>query len=212
MQLIKYVHACFVIEKGGSSLVVDPGGWSTDFVVPQNVAAIVVTHEHPDHLNVDKLTAITTANPTATIYAHADVIKQLDENLPMQVVTTGETIQTGPFMLSFTGGEHAIIHESFPRFANLGVIVDDELYYPGDSLVQPGQPVRILAVPESAPWLKLSDAMDFISAVKPQVAFPVHDAMLSDIGLNLHDRLLSGAAESAGSTYTRLALGQVSEL
>jgi L-ascorbate metabolism protein UlaG (beta-lactamase superfamily) len=211
MNITKYQHACLVVEKGGQRLIVDPGVWSADFVVPENVVAIVITHEHPDHLDPEKLKAIAETSPEAVVYAHETVLAKVD-GLHTQAVSAGETVQAGEFPLRFTGGEHAVIYPSYPTFANLGVIIDDALYYPGDSYTLPGVAVHSLALPVSAPWMKISEAMDFLSEVKPMRVFPTHDAILSATGHELVDRMLSGTAESVNAKYERLPFGKEIEL
>ena len=207
MNITKYMHSCLVVEKGGQRIVVDPGVWSEDFVVPENVVAIIVTHEHADHLDPEKLKAIVSASPDAVIYAHEAVLSKI-EGLKTQAVSAGETVRVGEFTLRFTGGEHATIHTSYPAIANLGVVVDDALYYPGDSFALAGAVVHTLALPVSAPWMKISEAMDFLAEVKPMRVFPTHDAILSDTGHVLVDRMLSATAESVGARYERLPFGQ----
>lgn len=211
MKITKYAHACLVIEKGEQRLVIDPGVWTEDFVVPENVVGIVVTHEHADHFDLEKLRAIVDASPGAVIYAHEAVTSQID-GLKTQAVTPGEHVPVGEFSLRFTGGEHAVIHESYPPTANVGVIVEDALCYPGDSFALPGTAVHTLALPVSAPWMKISEAMDFLAEVKPTRVFPTHDAILSPTGQQLVDRMLSAAAESNNAQYERLPLGQQVEL
>jgi len=211
MNITKYQHACLVLEKGGQRVVVDPGVWTEDFVVPEKVVAIVVTHEHPDHFDMEKLKAIVAASPDAVIYAHEAVTSQI-EGLKTQSVAAGELAKAGDFVLRFTGGEHAIIHTTYPIAANLGVIIDDALYYPGDSFVLPEAVVHTLALPVSAPWMKVSEAMDFLIAVKPVRAFPTHDAILSSIGHGLADRMLGQVAEQNDIKYERLPFGTTIEL
>lgn len=205
------MHSCLVVEKGGQRVVVDPGAWTTDFIVPEAVVAVVVTHEHPDHLDIEKLKSILAVSPGAIIYAHEAVVAKI-EGLTTQAVTAGETVPVGEFTLRFTGGEHAIIHASYPKFANLGVIIDDALYYPGDSFVLPGAVVHTLALPVSAPWLKISEAMDFLTAVKPMRIFPTHDAILSETGQQLVDRMITTVAETINAKYERLPFGTSVEL
>jgi hypothetical protein len=91
-----------------------------------------------------------------------------------------------------------------PVVTNLGVMINDLLYYPGDSFTLPGRAIDTLAIPAGAPWLKVGDAMDFLELVKPRFAFPTHDAVLSDIGKGLADRLLNSVAEREGIEYKRL--------
>lgn len=211
MKLTKYSHACFVVEKADASVVVDPGVWSQDFVVPGNVVAVVVTHEHSDHCDTKQLSDIVAKNPDVVIYAHDDVITHLP-GLPTQSVEVGETVGIGDFTLEFVGGVHAAIHESIPRIANLGVIINELVYYPGDSFADPGKVVPTLAVPASAPWMKLAEAMDFIIELKPARVFPTHDAILSETGQNLVDNMLSNVTTKEGGTYERIAVGTSIEL
>lgn len=206
MDIQKFKHACLVLTKDNQSLVIDPGSWSDDFVCPETVVGVVITHEHADHFNLEKLKEIITKNPNAHVYAHVDIIAQLDTIADIGItVASGNTVTVGNFSPHFTGGTHATIHPNYPVPANLGVVVDDgELYYPGDSFVVPNCPVKTLAVPASAPWLKASEAMDFIMTVKPKTCFPTHNILLSTQGQSLVDTWLKKAADSVGSSYTVL--------
>jgi L-ascorbate metabolism protein UlaG (beta-lactamase superfamily) len=56
MKLTKYEHACFTVEKDDQVLVVDPGSFSSDFIAPAGVVAIVVTHEHGDNFDPEQIT------------------------------------------------------------------------------------------------------------------------------------------------------------
>lgn len=204
MQLTKYEHACFTVEKNEQILVVDPGNFSTDFIAPAGVVAIVFTHEHPDHFDQELLAAIVDKNPDAVIIAHSSITSQI-EVFETKRVEAGARITVGPFDLAFFGGEHAQIHASIPTIANLGVMVNDLLYYPGDSFMLPGNlSVDTLAIPAAAPWMKLGEAMDFLAAVQPRLVFPTHDAILSDEGKALSDRMLRSIAEPRGIIYRRL--------
>lgn len=202
MKLTKYQHACFTLEKDGKVLVVDPGNFSSDFIAPENVVGIIVTHEHPDHFDREHLATIVDKNPDAVIIAHPSITAQIGtfQTMPVQA---DEKTTIGPFGLEFFGGEHATIHPSIPVIANLGVMVDSQLYYPGDSLTVPTQAIDVLALPVSAPWLKISEAIDFLIDTRPRLAFPTHDAILSDAGKSLVDRLLTGFTSDA-TTYQRI--------
>jgi L-ascorbate metabolism protein UlaG (beta-lactamase superfamily) len=203
MKLTKYDHACFTVEKDHQMLVVDPGNFSTDYLPSNNVVGIVITHEHPDHYDPEQIAAIIDKNPEAVIIGHEDVISQV-EVFKTQAVDAGDKLKIGLFELEFFGGTHAVIHRTMPVVANLGVMINDLLYYPGDSFTLPGRAIDTLAIPAGAPWLKVGDAMDFLELVKPRFAFPTHDAVLSDIGKGLADRLLNSVAEREGIEYKRL--------
>lgn len=202
MQLTKYEHACFTVEKDDKLLVVDPGEWSSDFIAPAGVVAIVVTHNHGDHFDHEQLEAIINENPNAVIIGPETVTSEI-EVFNTKTVDTGDTLDVGPFHLEFFGGKHAVIHPSLPVTANIGVMINDLLYYPGDSLTLPGRAVDTLALPVSAPWLKISETIDFLSQIRPRLTFPTHDAILSDIGKELVDGRLGDTAEKQGTTYQR---------
>ncbi len=203
MKLTKYEHACFTVEKNGKVLVVDPGNLSSDFLAPKNVAAVVITHQHADHLDLEHLAEIFDKNDDVLILGPADVIDKVEvEN--KRAVEPGEKVTIGPFDLEFFGGVHALIHQSMARVQNLGVMINDLVYYPGDSLNTPNRSVDVLAIPAAAPWMKIGEAVDFLLAIKPRLAFPTHDAIASDAGKGIVDRMLGETAKSQDIEYQRL--------
>lgn len=203
MKLTKYEHACFTVQKDHQMLVIDPGNFATDYLPSNNVVAVVITHEHADHFDPEQLAAIMDKNPDATIIAGESVASRI-EAFKAQTVSPGDKLKVGLFELEFFGGTHATIHRTIPTIQNIGVMINDLLYYPGDSFTLPGRPVDTLAIPAGAPWLKIGDAMDFLELLKPRLAFPTHDAVLSDVGKGLADRLLDAVAETNGIEYRRL--------
>ncbi len=204
MKLTKYEHACFTVENQGQLLVVDPGNFTTDFIAPDHVVAVVITHEHTDHFSHEQIEAIIDKNPTAVIIGHADITNKI-QAFPVKEVAAGESYTIGAFDLQFFGGQHAGIHDSLAHIANLGVLINDLLYYPGDSLFVPDASVDTLALPVTAPWLKIGEVMDFVVAVHPRIAFPTHDAIASHIGKSLVDRLIGATASAHGVVYSRLS-------
>ena len=204
MIVTKYEHACFSVEKDGKLLVVDPGAFTSDLPALESVVAIVVTHEHADHFDINALGALIAHNPDAIIYAPAEITRELGDALPNNAVHAGQTITHEPFVLEFFGGEHATIHPSVSVPVNVGVMINGLIYYPGDSYVLPNKPVDVLALPTAAPWMKMSEAFDFLTEVKPRLAFPTHDAVASDAGKSLADTMTPMFAEKVGTTYLRL--------
>lgn len=206
MRITKYEHATLLLTVGDESLVVDPGVFLTppDF---GNVVGIVITHEHADHWTPEQLRRILDKNPDARIVGPqgvADAAADFD----VEVVAAGDAIEIGGFKLEFFGGDHAVIHESIPGIDNLGVLVNDELYYAGDSYSVPGVEVGTLAAPIGAPWLKIGDAMDYVLAVKPKRAFYVHDMTLSVAGKQMGVARLTWATEQGGGAFTELQPGE----
>ncbi|HTJ73516.1 MAG TPA: MBL fold metallo-hydrolase [Verrucomicrobiae bacterium] len=203
MKLTKYDHACFTVQKDNQMIVVDPGSFSPDYLPSNNVVAVIITHEHSDHFDPEQVAAIIDKNPEAVIIGHEAVISKI-EVFKTQAVAAGDKLKIGLFDLEFFGGTHAVIHRGVAVVPNLGVMINELLYYPGDSLTLPGRPVDTLAIPAGGPWLKIGDAMDFLELIKPRFAFPTHDAVLSAIGKELADEWLTMAATQHGIEYKRL--------
>lgn len=206
MRITKYEHATLVLTIGDESLVIDPGSFLTPPDYP-GVVGIVITHEHADHWTEDQVRRILDANPDARIIGPRGVADAAAD-FAVEVVSAGDAIEIGAFSLRFFGGEHNVIHSSIPVVDNLGVLVNDELYYGGDSYTVPDVPVGTLAAPVGAPWLKIGEAMDYVLAVKPARAFYVHDMTLSVAGKQMGAARLAWATEQGGGTFTELQPGE----
>ena len=205
MRVTKHEHAAMTVTEQGARLMIDIGGFTTEPEHLSNVVAVVVTHEHPDHWTPEHLQRILQVSPGARIFAPQGVANAVAANpaadgIEVTVVAPGEEVFVEPFTLRFFGGRHAVIHESLPVVDNVCVLVNDTLYHPGDSFSVPeGVEVPLLAAPVGAPWLKIGEAMDFVVAVAPKAAFPMHEMTLSRIGW---------ATEQGGGTFTVLEPGE----
>lgn len=204
MHLIKYTHACVRLEDGDRALVIDPGVWTEPDALVE-ATDVLVTHEHFDHVDVDRLTAALAGNPRLRIHAPAATAAALSAlGDAVRTVQVGDEFTAAGFGVQVVGGEHAEIYQGLPGCANVGYIIDGNVYHPGDSLFVPAEPVRTLLVPTSGPWLKLAEALDFVRAVAPQRAHSIHDAMLSPTGEQGVDRWL---AMKGDTDYSRIPLG-----
>lgn len=207
MRITKYEHATVVITEGEATLVIDPGSFTAPLQDLGRVAAVVITHEHGDHWTPEHLDRLAEVAPDAPIYAPEGTARAAADHA-IQIVAPGDEITAGPFSLSFFGGTHEIIHRSLPVVDNVGVLVNDSFYYPGDSYALPGDAtIDVLATPTGAPWLRLGDAMDFVLAAAPRRVFPTHDNTLSTAGRKGHVARLAWAAEQNGGELIDLAVG-----
>ncbi|MFC5928599.1 MBL fold metallo-hydrolase [Cryobacterium melibiosiphilum] len=207
MKLTKLEHAALILELNGQKLFIDPGSLTTALTETTNAVAVVLTHEHPDHWTPAQLDRIRDMNPDVPIYGPQGVADAAPEH-PITVVQAGDTVAAGPFTLRFFGEKHAVIHASIPVIDNVGVLVNDELYYGGDSFTIPADvQVGTLAVPAGAPWLKISEVIDYVLAVKPQRSFPTHEMGLSRFGKDLSNARIAAATEEGGGEYFALEPG-----
>lgn len=206
MRVTKHEHATLRLHDQGDTLIIDPGSFTTPLEAVHDLVGVVITHEHRDHWTPAQLDHLAQVAPRVPIFAPQGVADAA-EGYDITVVAPGETVTVGAFTLTFFGGVHAEIHSSIPRVDNVGVLVNERLYYPGDSFEVPGVPVPVLAVPAGAPWMRLGEAMDFILAVAPERAFPTHDMTLSVSARAMHVSRLAWAAEQRGGELVDLAPG-----
>lgn len=155
----------------------DPGSYTlAEQEAERDIDLIVITHEHSDHLHVDSLKNILASNPRAIIVTNTGVGKILEEaGIPYQKLEDGNSGEFAGVFLEAYGDKHAEIFEDFGMVQNTGYFFDKKFFYPGDSFTNPGKPVDILAMPASAPWLKMKESLNYVTAINPRVCFPVHD-------------------------------------
>ncbi|MBN7792759.1 MBL fold metallo-hydrolase [Microbacterium esteraromaticum] len=206
MRITRHEHAALRLEHDGQTLLIDPGAFTAPLDGLSDVVGVVITHEHPDHWTAVHLDRILQAAPGTPIFSTAAVAAAADHLVT--TVAPGQTYAVGAFSLRFFGGEHAVIHSSLPTIENLGVLVNDTFYYPGDSYALPDDvAVDTLAAPLGAPWLKIGEAMDFVLSVAPRRCFGTHDMTLSPIGRNMHRERLRWATEQHNGEFYDLDPG-----
>lgn len=141
---------------------------------------VFITHEHADHYHLDSLRVIIDNNPEVLIYTNESVSAILTrEGIYHHLIKDGgeSLIDDGKISVKGVGHKHALMHKSIPASDNTGFLFDEKLFLPGDAFTDPKQPIDILALPVSGPWMKMSEAIDYALHIKPRVCFPVHDAV-----------------------------------
>jgi L-ascorbate metabolism protein UlaG (beta-lactamase superfamily) len=207
MRLTKYTHSCVRLDDGGRALVIDPGTFSETSLALDGAHAVLITHEHADHLDAPALLAAAKANAALRVWAPAPVAETLAElGDRVTAVGAGESFEAAGFAIRTLGGLHALISPLVAApVANVAYLIEGSVYHPGDSFMVPPVPVETLLIPIHAPWSKISEVIDFAAAVRAPRAFQIHDALLNDNGSGLVDRLVGSVAATYGTTYTRLA-------
>lgn len=206
LKLTKKSHACVRLEKDGRTLVLDPGAFSeADAAVGAD--AILITHEHPDHFDEKRLRAALEADPAVGIWTLRSVAEKLSAAFPGRVHTVGhgDTFRAAGFDVQVHGELHAVIHPDLPRVTNVGFLVDEgRVFHPGDALTVPEHPVETLLVPVQAPWNKISEVIEYVREVRPQRVYDIHDALLTDLARPIYDTHLGNLG---GADHGRLAPG-----
>ncbi len=183
MRLTHFGHSCVLVELNGTTVLFDPGTFSHGFEGITGLDAILITHQHPDHVDQERLPALLEGNPDAALYADPMTASQLGGS--WNTAHAGDAFAVGDIQVTGVGGTHAVIHPELPVVDNTGYLLGtsenpSQLFHPGDSLFVPEQKVDVLALPAAAPWSKISETVDFLRAVAPRAAFPIHQAIVAE--------------------------------
>lgn len=212
MRITKFGHCCLMIEENGVKILTDPGNYNSTPEV-RNLDAILLTHEHQDHVHIESLKEVLINNQKVTIYTHAGVGKLLDEaGIAYTNIEDGEEVKVAGVKVASFGTEHACICHGLPSVSNTGFYIAEKLFYPGDSFHVPPRQVEVLALPVAGPWMKLEEAVDYAKEVKPKVVFPVHDGMMrQEHQLGPTRRIPKMILEPLGIEYRDMLEGSVEE-
>jgi L-ascorbate metabolism protein UlaG (beta-lactamase superfamily) len=196
--LTKLGHSCVRLEKDDARLVIDPGIWAGDDVLA-GASAILVTHEHPDHLDDRVVRAALAADPSVQLWANATVAGGLSEfGDRVHSVRHGDAFAAAGFDVRVYGADHAVIDSAIPVIRNTGFAVDGQVFHPGDSFTVPEEPIPVLLVPVIAPWLKFGEVLDYIRRVAPDRGYWIHDSLLNDKFASLVENLIKIAPTASG--------------
>jgi L-ascorbate metabolism protein UlaG (beta-lactamase superfamily) len=206
MQLTKFTHSCVRIDDGDRSLVIDPGVFSELDAALDGANAILITHEHPDHLHVERVAAALAADSRLQLWAPLRVVEILDDfGEQVVAVDPGQSFDAAGFAIQTFGGQHAVIHPSIPVIANVGYLIEDSVYHPGDSFSVPSAEVSTLLLPTHAPWSKISEVIDFAVAVRAPQVFQIHDSLITAVAADMIEGHVSRISGPFGVTFEHLA-------
>ncbi|GAB3912260.1 MBL fold metallo-hydrolase [Microlunatus endophyticus] len=196
MNITHLGHAAVLVETGDARILIDPGNMEAGWQDLVDLDAILVTHQHADHLDPEQVPALIKANPGAALVVEPSILDlagtevagvgRVPELPGARVLAPDDKIAIGSVTITAAGGQHAIIHRDIPRVGNVGFLLSAEgeptLFHPGDSYEYAPQGVDILAYPSFGPWGALKEGIDFARAVGAGRGFPIHDALLSETG------------------------------
>jgi L-ascorbate metabolism protein UlaG (beta-lactamase superfamily) len=210
MRIRKFGHSCLLVENGDDRLLVDPGSYSRGFEELTGLTAVLLTHQHADHVDTERLGALLERNPGAQLVSDEETAAKL--SLDATTARDGDKLQLGDTSVEVFGEWHAVVHPDIPSVRNVGYLFADRLFHPGDAFTDPGRQVDVLALPASAPWLKASEAIDYLRQIRPRVALPVHEQVLAKPGTGLYYGLYERFSTAQGTEWRVLDDGTPLEL
>ncbi|XVQ12353.1 MBL fold metallo-hydrolase [Spirillospora sp. CA-255316] len=213
MRLTKLGHSCVRLQKDDRTLVIDPGAFTTEAGALEGADAVLITHEHFDHFEPDRLRKAMAENPALEAWTSRVVAENLaDLGGRVHQVGHGDAVTVAGFEVHVYGEDHEILHPDVPPIPNTGFLIDGEVFHPGDALTVPGEPVRTLCLPGNAPWMKIPELYQYAREVRPERAFVIHDGLLNDNGLAVMETHVTNAGKEAGKEFRRLKPGESVDL
>lgn len=208
MEVVKHEHACVSLVAAGRRLVVDPGIW-TDPGVLEVADAVLVTHAHVDHVDEPALRAALGGRPELHVWTNPELARALaGPSGQVHAVREGDRFEAAGLAVRVVGEQHAVIHPEVPRVANVGFVVEERFFHPGDALLDPGVPLELLCVPLHGPWVKVAELVDWVRRLAPRRTLAVHDGLLNARGLAVVGRFLGPEGPGTGAEHVRLEPGE----
>lgn len=208
VQITRFGHAAVLVETSDKRILIDPGSFSSgDTFALTDLAAIVITHQHGDHVDPARLPQLLAANPDAVLLADPQTAVMLEVGVWLENTDGKETL-LDDITVRGVGSRHAEITPQLPRVNNVGVVISApgelSLFHPGDAYEYAPTGVDVLALPLGAPWAKVSETIDFVQRVGPRTMFPIHDCTISELAYPMY----WGHATKFGGVADARQLGQ----
>ncbi|MDB5135572.1 MAG: fold metallo-hydrolase [Mucilaginibacter sp.] len=181
MKITKYIHSCRLFEKDGFKLLFDPGKFTfaEELVTPEmfsDIDALVITHNHSDHLDVENLKKIIDLSQ-AIIYTNAEVSKELAEaGLECLLVEEGQ-MSVGTFELNVINVTHEPLLDT-PTPDMQAYVIDNLVLNSVDSSedkLSQFKNIPLLILPIMAPFTTEFKVAEFADNIQPKEILPVHD-------------------------------------
>jgi len=209
-------HSCVLIEvttDGGTTgrILLDPGSLTPPLATIEGLDAILVTHAHQDHVDAEQIRRLRT-DAAVPVYGDAGTA-ELMAGAGIDDVTVIEpgSLQIAGVQVDVSAWAHEQIYPGVPVPVDYAYLVAGRIFAPGDAFAEPGHPVEVVLLPTGAPWMKVSEAIDYLKALAPRVAVPVHDGGLAAPHREMHRTLMQKFAPE-GTTVLRPAVGEQIDL
>ena len=170
MKITKIVHSCLLVEMPNRTVLFDPGFMSEPLLDVDSLSYlddIFITHEHGDHFSLPLVKKLVERFPKVRITAPPSVVAQLND-----AAVRGSS--EAPADVELFTSPHESVEPLFTTPEEQGYHYLGLLTHPGDSHSF-SETKSILALPITAPWGTVMNAVKLALALKPQYVIPIHD-------------------------------------
>jgi L-ascorbate metabolism protein UlaG (beta-lactamase superfamily) len=196
MKITKYAQSTVAIEHEGKKVLIDPGNYNfepgrlsrEDF---KDVDALIVTHKHADHFDLDAVKAIYAQSKPAILTTKELAEVMTTAGVPASLLTVGQVIEIAGFRIEGVRADHVVRGEVIDVF---GIVVDADkkrVYHTSDTTYFDDKPsdVDIVFVPinNRGVAMDFDDAARFVRELSPRIAVPVHYDSPKDSHINPND-------------------------
>jgi L-ascorbate metabolism protein UlaG (beta-lactamase superfamily) len=188
MRITKYVHSCLLVETDERTALFDPGqfSWESglfDVDLLERLDEIVISHEHFDHCHLPFIEALAAKFPKLCLISTPPVIQKLQEaGLTQGLCVSNERI------VCFSTAPHAPLEPMGHTPEHVAVHYQDRLTFCGDRHDIEATK-DILALPVTAPWGAMLEAVKAGLRLRPKTIIPIHD-------WHWNDQALAGAYDT----------------
>ncbi len=217
MKITKIGHCCLQVDinKNGNDvrILTDPGNFSDGQNSIEYVDAVLITHEHADHMHLPSLQQIMLNNPEVVVYANESTGNILQtEGVEFELFGEGSEIDIKGVSVKTWNTDHADVYDGIEPVLNTVLFIEDTLLYPGDAFWIPEFTVNTLALAVAGPWCKTRDVIEYAKAVNPRICFPVHDGVLHEQNGEPFYRVAQNFIEPAGIEFRDIRNGESLEI
>ncbi len=216
MIIKKFLHSCILIEEEGKRLLIDPGVYSfmDGTLKPEDIGpvdVVLITHKHRDHYSAEALKTLYGLKPFVII-ANPDVGEILmKDGFKYETIQAGQEGSVRGFMIEPLVAPHELIPTEVPH--NTAYLINHRFLHAGDSITVSGiESCEVLALPVTAPWLKLIEAVEFAYRFQPKIAIPIHDWAIKDVMRDFLYNICKSKLEMRGIQFKPLNPGEALEI
>lgn len=173
MKVTKYPQSCLLLKKDGKRIVIDPGNFfAAKYGMAElgNVAAVLYTHQHPDHY--DPSLAEQFQSVDIPLYGNAAVAGLIGPEA--NLISHGQRFEIAGFSIRAHDLPHCLLADGSAGPPNTGYIIDGTFLHPGDGIKTEGLEIEALALPIAGPSISLYHAAEFARSLGAKKIIPMH--------------------------------------